>query len=149
MSRIIEGALEIDNERGVIWFHATSTADNKYDSGSVLRICCLPTPIPTKGHMLDIAHMQSVSWKGHEHVLARKRPVWSDEPCDRTEGHRSLSEVFLERYGIPLADWEDKKATTYDGGDAFFSIGYVDTPNGLLRIEVIQACDGNSIWELR
>lgn len=61
----IKGELEIDQERGVIYFHQ--------DSGiTALRICSLPTPIPnpkynkrlkaTTPTMLDITHMYGCSW---------------------------------------------------------------------------------------
>lgn len=60
------GQLEIDVDRGVIYFHDAKTGL------ILLRICSLPTPIPTEkrnvlGHvafeLLDITHMHGVSWK--------------------------------------------------------------------------------------
>lgn len=52
----IQGVLEIDHERGVIYFHA--------GEGSPLRICHLPTPIPTPTAdiPLDITFGVGVSW---------------------------------------------------------------------------------------
>jgi len=62
----IKGELEIDPDRGVIYFHNGSTGQ------TVLRICRLPKPIPdptqeteysaVHGVMLDITHMFGVSW---------------------------------------------------------------------------------------
>ncbi len=59
MTTKIEGQLEIDNERGVIYFHS-------HRDYTVLRICRLPIPLP-KGNrvdfpFLDITHMHGVSW---------------------------------------------------------------------------------------
>jgi hypothetical protein len=59
----IKGILEIDPERGVIYFHDAKTGQ------SILRICNLPKPIPTKGDaikgsLLDITHMVGCSWSG-------------------------------------------------------------------------------------
>lgn len=64
----IEGELEIDQERGVIYFHSHMTGV------TVLRICRLPSPIPDPrwiikngsvkqtGKMLDITHMYGADW---------------------------------------------------------------------------------------
>ena len=50
----VNGQLEIDHRRGVIYFHS--------DKGlTLLRICQLPTPIPTEE--LDITHMYGCNWK--------------------------------------------------------------------------------------
>ena len=58
MTRKIYGQLEIDTDRGVIYFHSTKTG------GTVLRICSLPHPIPEVqlGLLLDITHMYGSSW---------------------------------------------------------------------------------------
>lgn len=54
-----EGELEIDQARGVIYFHDKNGV-------TLLRVCRLPTPIPQPGkfesHMLDITHMHGASW---------------------------------------------------------------------------------------
>lgn len=65
MTRIIKGELEIDDERGVIYFHA-SPKESGFESITVLRICRLPHPMPTK-EMMDITHMYDTSW-GLNHV---------------------------------------------------------------------------------
>lgn len=55
----IDGQIEIDQERGVIYFHSNV-------GHTVLRICSLPTPIPdpsTFGDGIDITHMNGCSWK--------------------------------------------------------------------------------------
>lgn len=56
------GTLEIDESRGVIYFHDA-------DGVTVLRICRLPKPIPDPydnggDTLLDITHMVGASWKG-------------------------------------------------------------------------------------
>lgn len=58
------GTLEIDERRGVIYFHDA-------DGVTVLRICRLPAPIPDPydnngDTLLDITHMIGTSWKGKE-----------------------------------------------------------------------------------
>jgi hypothetical protein len=59
----IKGELEIDEERGVIYFHAD------LDQGvcpTPLRICRLPRPIPTVSDAvsLDVTHMVGADWRG-------------------------------------------------------------------------------------
>lgn len=66
MTESTAGELEIDHERGVIYFHA-------YTGQTMLRICRLPTPIPKVPYnddgtwpdwgMLDITHMVGANWK--------------------------------------------------------------------------------------
>lgn len=53
----INGVLEIDHARGVVYFHAE-------DGWTALRICSLPTQIPTPkpGAMLDVTHMVGAGW---------------------------------------------------------------------------------------
>jgi hypothetical protein len=62
----IMGALEIDHDRGVIYFHALDVY--RFDAGiTVLRICQLPKPIPKPergSSLLDITHMYGASWEG-------------------------------------------------------------------------------------
>lgn len=57
----IEGTLEIDQDRGVIYFHTK-------EGITLMRMCSLPTPIPdpTEGEprLLDVTHMFGSSWKG-------------------------------------------------------------------------------------
>ena len=55
----LHGQLEIDHNRGVIYFHAI------FDGQTKLRICSLPKPIP-KDVLLDITHMYGTSWDPHE-----------------------------------------------------------------------------------
>lgn len=55
----IEGQLEIDHERGVIYFHSSKTGS------TVLRICRLPKPIPVDDSLLDIRiETSDVNWEG-------------------------------------------------------------------------------------
>ena len=60
----IEGMLEIDHDRGVIYFHAKDEEFvNKHNVITVLRICRLPTPIPTiHERSLDITHLYATDW---------------------------------------------------------------------------------------
>ena len=87
MTTKIKGQLEIDHERGVIYFHADTTGH------TVLRICHLPV-IPGYAHggipgtLLDITHMHGVSWSQTE-----LKP-WRCTTCDQmitatTEEHWS------------------------------------------------------------
>lgn len=54
----IKGVLEIDNSRGVVYFHSTETG------ATVLRICSLPMPIPQMvgTASMDITHMTGCSY---------------------------------------------------------------------------------------
>jgi hypothetical protein len=60
----ISGHLEIDQERGVIYFHAMDPDQTEY-LGSILRICSLPVPIPDPldGKNLDITHLVGCNWR--------------------------------------------------------------------------------------
>lgn len=58
MTQQIKGFLEIDHDRGVIYFHDKSR--------TILRICSLPKPIPVIkdiGDFLEITHMFGASWE--------------------------------------------------------------------------------------
>ena len=56
MTTKIEGQLEIDHERGVIYFHENHTGKTR------LRICKLPSPIP-KDDQLDVTASNAIcSW---------------------------------------------------------------------------------------
>lgn len=62
MSVLINGQLEIDSERGVVYFHAS---EGDLAGGTVLRINSLPTPIPLD-RQLDITPegRSVVNWNG-------------------------------------------------------------------------------------
>ncbi len=65
MATLISGVLEVDHERGVIYFHINPNIVNQYGVVTALRICSLPKPIPKiKERMLDITHMVGADWKG-------------------------------------------------------------------------------------
>jgi hypothetical protein len=54
------GTLEIDHERGVIYFHLADEADmQKLGVTTALRICRLPRPIP-HDRPLDITHLHDI-----------------------------------------------------------------------------------------
>jgi hypothetical protein len=58
----LKGELEIDHDRGVIYFHTSNkTFAKKANAITILRICQLPTPIP-EYKQLDITHMFGVDW---------------------------------------------------------------------------------------
>ena len=59
----LDGQLEIDRTRGVIYFHLTQEEDiEKYGLVTVLRICNLPR-IPKKLRSLDVVHMHGCDWE--------------------------------------------------------------------------------------
>ena len=59
----INGTLEIDSERGVIYFHTVEEdAARMYGGPTIMRVCGLPKPIPVQ--MLDITWPRNVNW-GH------------------------------------------------------------------------------------
>lgn len=58
MTNRLDGTLEIDNGRGVIYFHCN-------DGTTILRICRLPIPIPnaySEGTPLVITYGVGTSW---------------------------------------------------------------------------------------
>lgn len=68
-----EGILEIDERRGVIYFHS------KENGFTMLRVCGLPTPIPTdravKGDLLDLTWgCQLANWTGKPNRLQNGIP---------------------------------------------------------------------------
>lgn len=51
----VAGQLEIDVDRGVIYFHASDSAfAEKFQGVTVLRICGLPKPVPLDQGLLDV-----------------------------------------------------------------------------------------------
>jgi len=66
MIRVLRGTLQIDEERGVIYFHCESTKEMKARATvSPLRICNLPHPIPDN-QQLDITHLIGQNWGNKE-----------------------------------------------------------------------------------
>jgi hypothetical protein len=66
MTTEIKGILEIDHTRGVIYFHTTDEQMiERYGTVTPLRLCSLPTPIPTHAAM-DVTHMVGVSWASNK-----------------------------------------------------------------------------------
>lgn len=61
-TQTFDGQLEIDSDRGVIYFHSSKNGQ------TLLRICRLPTPIPSLAgevpEMLDITNGYGCSWRG-------------------------------------------------------------------------------------
>ena len=51
MSEQIPGILEVDRDRGVIYFHRT----DERGAPTLLRICRLPNPIPLDSEFIDVA----------------------------------------------------------------------------------------------
>lgn len=61
MTTKIEGQLEIDHDRGVIYFHTSDPEmAEKFQGITLLRICNLPKPIPERA--IDITHMVGVDY---------------------------------------------------------------------------------------
>jgi len=62
----LDGQLEIDHDRGVIYFHiGNSVQSAERCVVTALRVCSLPTPIPEihKGRSLDITYMYGCDWE--------------------------------------------------------------------------------------
>ena len=74
MTLKIKGELEIDRERGVIYFHSNQ-------GHTALRICNLPTPVPTTDFDsgMDITFGVGCSWKGKAGRLKLEQPVSTGE----------------------------------------------------------------------
>lgn len=79
MKTTIDGQLEIDHERGVIYFHAT---EGPLAGASVLRLCRLPTPVP-RDEQLDVTHMHGCSWRfaSSNHKVRAKEKAAFDAEC--------------------------------------------------------------------
>lgn len=75
----IDGQLEVDPQRGVIYFHAFETGH------TCLRICKLPTPIPTPDidRMLDITFGYGCSWDKDTIHKAHNKIEWTELPGDK------------------------------------------------------------------
>lgn len=71
MTQSFKGELEIDYDRGVIYFHAETGI-------TFLRICNLPTPIP-HGKQLDVTHMVGTNWWTDTSLDSMFRDINSDE----------------------------------------------------------------------
>lgn len=60
----LDGQLEIDHDRGVIYFHISDEKKiEELQLVTLLRICRLPRDIP-ENRFLDITHMKNCSWQG-------------------------------------------------------------------------------------
>lgn len=71
MTRKFKGELEIDDYRGVIYFHVDDPKTaSEYESVTTLRICNLPTPIPKRA--LDVTHLVGCDWDGRPGKLKRE-----------------------------------------------------------------------------
>lgn len=66
MKTRLKGELEIDHNRGVIYFHLTDPKEMLSRTVcTALRICSLPKPIPQiQDRTLDITHMVGCDWPG-------------------------------------------------------------------------------------
>lgn len=64
MTTVYQGTLEVDNERGVVYFHLGSAElVQKLGAVTLLRVSQLPTPIP-KGAVMDVTNIQGAYYKG-------------------------------------------------------------------------------------
>jgi len=99
MTQSIEGVLEIDADRGVIYFHAAKTGQ------SVLRICRLPVPIPDvrkKPGLLDITHMHGVSWGDDLDLFSR--PAGEQKEAHEEAGPKPASYGQIEDLCVKLVE---------------------------------------------
>lgn len=64
----LAGYLEIDHDRGVIYFHLSDTSViQRRNVMTPLRICQLPKPIPQiQDRALDITHLHGCDWREGE-----------------------------------------------------------------------------------
>lgn len=91
MTTTINGRLEIDHSRGVIYFHSTLGI-------TILRICSLPVPIP-EGRTLDITHLHGQDWLGQASGVNRYYPHKPGEIMAKKEKKKKFK--MPERlYGI-------------------------------------------------
>jgi len=118
----IEGMLEIDSQRGVIYFHTADILAVMAYGVTPLRICRLPTPVPTR--QLDITHMHGCSWLGE--VAARwialdppipYGPLYGDEEAD------SFCKRGLNKAGVQV---EIVSGERYLIGDITYDRGHCD-----------------------
>jgi hypothetical protein len=75
VTKKIDGQLEIDSDRGVIYFHSKA-------GFTVLRICSLPKPIPEPNRaqvLLDVTHMYGTSWDKGESLMKSFENMMSRE----------------------------------------------------------------------
>ncbi len=83
----IAGQLEIDHERGVIYFHCNdSQIADEFGSVTILRICRLPAPVPRRA--IDITHLQGVCYSAEatcQHCGAPCRYDAEISLCDKCE----------------------------------------------------------------
>ena len=75
----ITGQLEIDHDRGVIYFHAST---GKLKGATVLRICRLPKPIPMDKQLDVVATPILCDWRDTcgDNVMRTKEASQPDEP---------------------------------------------------------------------
>lgn len=62
MSATIKGTLEIDHERGVIYFHPDPP--HPLAGASLMRLGNLPKPIPQEGQLEILAVINGCNWSG-------------------------------------------------------------------------------------
>ena len=91
----IKGELEIDSERGVIYFHTSDleVLEKNQGQSTILRICHLPKPIPTS-MMLDITHMMGCNWSGEKNC-----PVCNGRGTKLVQSFASASKQITQTCG--------------------------------------------------
>jgi hypothetical protein len=110
----IKGILEIDENRGVMYFHDESTGMTS------LRICRLPTPIPNpvRGEMLDIIHGHGVSWNPSDTLSKNDNPL-DVNFMNHIMGQISLlnadqlENLFWRMAGMLHLTWEESEDTVF------------------------------------
>jgi len=130
MTTRIKGEMEIDHERGVIYFHSNT-------GETLLRICRLPTPIPS-GTMLDVIHLHGQNWTGSGMPrrtvtplddVGLKEKLMRGIPDDE-ETWRGNAPMLVHVYPQRKSAW--LSYNLQGGGQVSMEIG-IDTAEGLIR----------------
>ena len=133
MTTLITGQLEVDHERGVIYFHAIDDHFvEQFSTVSVLRVCKLPTPIPNN-EMLDITHMIGASWDKKRLPKAPTMVIEDVVEFDSQDGGKSL---VASLYG----EGDDNffvRLQSFDGRKDHRSVRYLDGKKVRVTVEVL------------
>ncbi len=102
---IIKGELQIDEYRGVIYFHASETEQIRGHVPTPLRICSLPKPIPNMG---DRARAWLVyGFKTNDAGLASLLDGQETETHYAVRSYSSGGEICAIGITLESGDWDD------------------------------------------
>lgn len=135
-----EGILEIDQDRGVIYFHCAKTG------ASLMRICSLPTPIPDpRGHcvnampeMLDLTWGHVTSWKPESEETLILQIFGPDSPEKKAVEALNPSKVR------DLAVQMRRKAENYKSQKKETEMIFMDDEADALYLLSISLCESDS-----